>query len=228
MTLSSLDEIYSRLSSIFPNEAVDLRSHLAETLSAGISRKNILKFAALFHDSAKPFCAKKIRGKMRFLGHETKGSSLTKDILRSLKAGNDEIKITQQLIENHMRPISLGQARVFTDRAFYRLYRDLGANTPDLALLSLADCYSYRGLKNNKTVELKRMEEISKEIIQRYFAEVNKPKQEKLVDGHMIMKKFKLKPGPKIGKILKLVHEAAYIGKIKNKNDAFKFIAKSL
>jgi len=98
-----------------------------------------------------------------------KGSKMVTKLLERLHFGRQEIKIADMLIEHHMRPISLGQAPILTDRAVYRLFRDIGDNLVDLMLLTLSDCYSYRRLKTKKTVELKKQKLVVKKLINRVF-----------------------------------------------------------
>ncbi len=61
------------------------------------------------------------------------------------------------------------------------------------------------------------------------FYEYNESKsQKRLIDGHIVMKKFSLTPGPLIGKILKLVQENQALGKIHTRDEALKLIDKYL
>lgn len=214
-TLSSLEYIYDELNRFFPERHEEINKHLSEPLSQGASRRSLLKLVALLHDVAKPVCARRVGGRMRFLGHDTKGAKMIANIFRRLRMSGQEIKIGTLLVENHMRPIGLGQAKSLTDRAYYRLFRDIGDNVPDIALLSLADCYSYRKMKTAKPEELRQQERVMKEIINRYYADKEKPALPRIIDGNILIKKLKLAPGPIIGQLLKELNEAQAIGKIK-------------
>ncbi|WP_197702012.1 HDIG domain-containing metalloprotein [Candidatus Endomicrobiellum trichonymphae] len=61
------------------------------TFSENITRESLLKFAALFHDSAKPETAKFENGKMHFLGHEELGAGKVKEIMFSLKSSKNDM-----------------------------------------------------------------------------------------------------------------------------------------
>ncbi|OGS19271.1 MAG: hypothetical protein A2219_04420 [Elusimicrobia bacterium RIFOXYA2_FULL_50_26] len=219
-TLVSLERLLGGIDKLFPGQAALLNAHLDEPLSQGITRRTLLKITALLHDVAKPHCARKVGKRMRFLGHETKGARIASAILRRLRLPGREIKIAGRLIENHMRPISLGQAPALTARAYYRFFRDLGAESPDLVLLSLADCASYRRLKTPVTVEFKKQERILKEIIARYYEQKKEKPLPRLADGHALMKHLKIKPGPVIGKLLSAIAEAQAMGEITTKKEA--------
>jgi tRNA nucleotidyltransferase/poly(A) polymerase len=49
-----------------------------------------------------------------------------------------------------------------------------------------------------------------------------------LINGHDLIKKLKLKPGPKIGKLLIIAREAQLRGKIKTKTQALKLLKNHL
>lgn len=227
-TLMSLEEIIEGLDKLLPENASAITEHLNEPLSSGVNRKSLLKMVSLLHDVAKPFCAKRVGKRMRFLGHEVKGSKMIKNLLERLHFGRQDIKIAEMLVTHHMRPISLGQSPILTDRAIYRLFRDIGDNLVDLMLLTLSDCYSYRRLKTRKTVELKKQKLVVKKLINRYFQKELKIPQTKLIDGNIILAKFKLKPGPLIGKLLKETAEAQALGKINTKEEALTYARKLL
>jgi tRNA nucleotidyltransferase/poly(A) polymerase len=227
-TLVSLEMLTTKLDRIFPGNDEAVLRHLEEPLASGITRLGLLKFVALLHDVAKPLCARRIGKRMRFLGHEEKGAAMTGDILRRLRVGRKEIRIAERLVEHHMRPISLGQAKNTTQRAAFRLFRDLEENVPDLFLLSLADCYSYRRLKTKKTVDLKTQECTVRNLVAFYYEQKTKPLQPKLLDGNVLMRKLRLKPGPIIGKLLKAVTEAQQLGKIVTEEQALALARKRL
>ena len=227
-TLKGLENIFLNLQKYFPNTAADIAKHLQAPLSSGMNRKIILKLTALLHDCAKPLCAKKFGAKMRFLGHENKGAVILGKIFERLKIGRKETIIAKNITANHMRPVSLSQAGTVTGRASFRLFRDMGENTPDLLLLALADWHSYKYLNSNKPKNLKVQEAVLKELLSRYFTHTVKQKMPKLVDGNILMKELKLKPGPIIGALLKAVTEAQMLGKINTKNEAISLSSKKL
>lgn len=227
-TLRALENILNNTEHFFPGNGDKIKTHLSEPLSSGLTRATLLKMAALFHDVAKPVTAKKIGGKMRFLGHEAKGAARLSEILRRLRVGSSDIKAASNLVANHMRPISLTQAPILTQRALFRFFRDIGDNTIDLILLTLSDWHSYKGLKEHKPQILKKQEAVIKEIINRYFQEKEKPALPKIIDGNILMKKLKLTPGPLIGKILSKIKEAQFLGKVKTTDEALALAKKLL
>lgn len=227
-TLACLEEIISDLKELFHSDRARISAYLGETLSAGSTRLQVLKLTALLHDLAKPKCAKKIDGKMRFLGHDTKGAEMIGRVFERMKLSRKEIRAAKNIVGHHMRPISLGQANVLTSRASVRLFRAAGDELPMLLLLSLADCYSYRGLKVKKSVELKKMKQVVRDLFAKYFSEKDKASRPKLIDGHVLMKKLDLEPGPVIGKLLNAVAEAQLMGKVNTQEEALSLARKTL
>ena len=227
-TLRALENILSKTEHFFPGEGDKILKHLSEPLSSGLTRETLLKIAALFHDVAKPATAKKIGGKMRFLGHEEKGAAKLSEILKRLRVASSDIKTAANLVAHHMRPISLTQANILTQRALFRFFRDIGDNTIDLIMLTLSDWHSYKGLREHKPQVLKKQEIVLKEIIRRYFQEKEKPAMPKIMDGNILMKKLKLVPGPFIGKLLAKIKEAQFLGKVKTSEEALSLARKIL
>jgi poly(A) polymerase len=215
-TLVSMESLFKNLPEYFGQHAKEMAVHLESQVSSGMDRKALLKLTAILHDCAKPECAARTGGKTRFLGHEEKGAAKVQKIFTRLKMGKKETQIAKALVENHMRPVSLSQTGTVTQRASFRLFRDIGDNTPDLLLLALADWHSYKRIKTNKPKNLKIQEAILKELIARYYALSEKKAAPKLIDGNILMKILKLKPGPVIGHLLKVTEEAQALGKIHN------------
>jgi poly(A) polymerase len=227
-TLEGLEEIFSKLGELLPKESAKIEEYLKGNTGSGAPRGTLLKLVALLHDSAKPKTAKKVGKRMRFLGHDTLGAGLIAGTFKRLRMSKKETRAARNLVRQHMRPISLGQAAVLTARATLRLFRDTGEDLPMLLLLSLADCYSYRRLKLKKIVPLKKQLQVIRELFSRYYSDKAKMDGPRLVDGHVLMKALRLKPGPVIGKLLSAVTEAQLLGKVKTRAEALTLARKSL
>ncbi|MBR3627586.1 MAG: CCA tRNA nucleotidyltransferase [Elusimicrobia bacterium] len=229
-TYEALENILIKLNKYFPKSKDILEKHLNETFSENVTRKNLLKFIAIFHDCAKPECAKRMDNKMRFLGHEALGARKTAQIMKELKMSNKEIDFAKAIISEHMRPSNLAKSDVITTRAQMRLFRDIKENTPDLLILAMSDWHSYKNLKKKiypKKV-LKQQEKSVAKLIFSYFDFINNKPKDKIVDGNILMKEFHLKPGKIIGELLKYINNAYEEGRIKDKKQALKFAKSQL
>jgi Trk K+ transport system NAD-binding subunit len=71
-----------------------------------------------------------------------------------------------------------------------------------------------------------RHEKIVKHLIRKLIKQKDEKKIVRFLNGHHLMKKFKLPASPLIGKLLAELEEAQAIGKIKNKLEAWQLAAK--
>jgi poly(A) polymerase len=225
-TVESTENILNNLKKYFPKNYTDMQKHFDDntTFSESVTRKSLLKLAALFHDIAKPETAKFKNGKMRFLGHEKLGARKVKEVMFSLKSGKNDIEITVFLVSNHMRPSTLTRNNIVTKKAALKFFRDIGDNTPDLLILSMSDWHSYKKLKVFSSKELKFQEKSVRELLKYYYELKNAEPLPKIIDGNIIMEKFNLKPGPWIGELLNFIKKAQLEGKVFNIDEALKMI----
>ena len=80
----------------------DLFSHIIDVVD-GVNADPILRYAALFHDLAKPKTrTTDERGIGHYYGHEEAGALLAKDILERLRLPKEIIEKSTELIANHM------------------------------------------------------------------------------------------------------------------------------
>jgi poly(A) polymerase len=229
-TMEAAENILNSLKKYFPQNYVDLKNHFSDNavFSENITRAGLLKFAALFHDSAKLETANFYNGKIHFLGHEKEGAKKVGEIMLSLKFGRNDVDMVMFLISNHMRPSSLTKNDVITKRAALKFFRSSRDSTPELLILAMSDWHSYKKLKVFPTKELKSQEESVRELLKSYFNFKNAKPLSKIIDGNVIMESFALKPGPWIGELLKFAFEAQQEGKISTKEGALKILLKKI
>ena len=202
----------------------DINRHFNEEISHGSTRKSLLKLAALLHDIAKPQTKSTDNtGRTRFLRHSEKGAVLTARILERLRFSSREIKLVELLVKNHLRPTQMGHQALPTRRAIYRYFRDTGDAGIDILFLSLADHLAARGARLD-TAQWREHCRTVEHIIGNYDEISSPPPPVKLIDGHDIMKIFRLSPGPRIGLIIEAVNEARAAGEVQTKQQAIEYI----
>lgn len=228
LTMEALEKIFTKLKNYFPDINEKLSQYLCENFSQNVNRKNLLKFIAIFHDCAKPKCAKKIGKIMRFLGHEIIGSKYISMIMKNLKMSNKEIEYASSVVLYHMRPSNLLKSEIVTERAKLRLFRDVGSIIPDLLILALADWHSYKPLKIYSRKGLKQQEKYVNEFMNSYFNLLIKTKKKKIIDGNILMKQLNIAPGKTVGKLLSLIKEKYEEGLIKTRQEAIVFAKKQI
>jgi poly(A) polymerase len=207
----------------------ELARYFAEEIAEGVSRKVLLKLAALLHDIAKPQCRSVAEGgRIRFLGHAREGASLVEQILERLRFSNREVKMVKKMVEQHLRPGQMSNnAELPTRRAIYRYFRDTAEVGIDILFLGLADHLATRG----PNLDLESWREhgrlVEHVLLEKQRQESTSPPP-KLIDGHDLIRLFRLSPGPLIGKLLEMVKEAQAAGEISSREEALALVRQQL
>jgi hypothetical protein len=160
-----------------------------------------------------------IKGRLRFFEHEHVGAALAARLAQRLRLSRQETQLLGLWVRNHMRIGNLAAAPRITEKAFSRFFRDLGEDGVGMIFVSLADHYTYlrRSLWGKGTDPV---EKISRRLMTSFYEERSRILPERLIDGHVLMKKLRLKPGPLIGQLLEAVEDAQAEGKVTTQEDA--------
>ncbi|MCX5697077.1 MAG: HD domain-containing protein [Candidatus Omnitrophica bacterium] len=201
----------------------DINNYLQEVISGARKRFSLMKLAALLHDIGKPDARRRKGGKIKFYGHERIGAKFTDIIARRLKLSNDESEALKKMVFWHLRPGYLGDSAHLTPRAKFRYFRDAGREAVSILILSLADQRSTRGPLTTKESRL-RHEKVTAALMAESFRRSRQVKMVRLVNGDDLIKKFKLKPSPLIGRLLSELEELQAIGKMKSKAQGFRLV----
>lgn len=196
-------------------------AYLNEELAQGRRRGQIIKLACILHDIGKPEAKKKVNKKTIFHTHEKIGRDLSQKIADNLRLSLREKDVLKKLIFWHLRPGYLADQITPSRRAIYRFFRDTNCEGVAVVLLSFSDWRATRGPLTD-TKKRKRHERIMLGLVDKYFEDKKKKPLPKLIDGHDIMKKFKIAAGPLVGKILRKIKEEQALGKVSTKAQAYK------
>lgn len=180
-------------------------------------------WGTLLHDIGKPPTKAEVPDKkfggMRvgFYGHHEVGAKMAVKLLERLRFPNDQTDFISWLVRHHMMIHEILEMRVGRQKRWL-----LDPRLPDLLELHRADA---SGKGKGKRINLQAYEQVKKLMEEE---RAKPPPPPKLVSGHDIMKEFNLKPGPKVGELLKLVEDAVWDGKVKTKPEALNFLRKAV
>ncbi len=164
---------------------------------AAASDNEWLRWAALFHDIAKPVTKRydKTLG-WTFHSHNIVGAKMIPGIFARLKLPlGAEMRYVRKLVDLHMRPIALVEDEV-TDSAVRRLMNYAEDDLADLMILARADITSKNEEKKQRFLD-------NFDIVDEKFRDISAKDAERArrnpVDGVEIMKIFGLPQSPTVG-----------------------------
>jgi len=175
----------------------DVWEHLLHSLEHAANNKYSLevRLAALFHDIGKPRSKRVDKsGKTTFFGHEVIGARMTKEALESLKFSRETIKKSVKLVRWHM---FFSDTEEITLSAVRRLIMNVGKE--DIwDLIDIRKCDRIgSGRPKEEPYRLRKFEAMIDQVISDPIS-VSMLK----MNGDIMLEKFPVKPGPKIGWVL--------------------------
>lgn len=194
----------------------------------GHTRLVLLKLAGLLHDIAKPETRSvEPDGRVRFFGHSELGARKAGAVLHRLRFGARDVRFVSLLVEEHLRPLQLSQGTMPTRRALYRFFRDLGEAAPACLVLSLADAAAAQGPRLQPEPWRRHVAYVSWVLAEGARPEAPPRRPVRLVRGDELMAELHIGPGPKVGRLLAAIEEAAAAGEVTTREEALS-LARSL
>jgi tRNA nucleotidyltransferase/poly(A) polymerase len=189
----------------------DVGTHLVMSLKYCPSKDEITRFATLIHDigKAKTFKKDEKTGLITFYNHEVVGKKLAEKIAERFKLSSKQKEKLVRLVAYHQFTVSELQ----TDKAIRRFIRNVGKEyLLDMLDLRVADRLGSGTKATSWRLELfkKRLIEVQKEPFKITDLKVN---------GYDVMRILEIKPGPKVGKVLKYLFEKVVEKKLKNERE---------
>ncbi|MDW8403732.1 HD domain-containing protein [Chloroflexus sp.] len=184
-----------------------------------VRRAALLKLAALLHDNAKPYTkVSHPDGTVTFYGHQSLGAETVAQIGRRLRLSRADTGYLVSVVREHMRPGQMRDSEQLSERGINRFFRDTGDAGPDILLHELADHLATRGPWLNPEAWQQHLAWLGA-ILERYW-NPPAPPAPPLIRGDELMAALQIGPGPEVGRLLKLIHEAQLAGDIHNAEEA--------
>ncbi len=207
-----------------------ITAHINASFTPERTTRALLFLAALYHDAGK-VDTKSVTGAgdIHFYRHEIVGSVIMDGRAHSLRLSNDEIHRVVTIVRHHMRPLMLtNSGEHLSRRAIYHFFRDTGEAGVDICILSLADFLGTYRVNVPQDKWGSHLDTIR--VLLETWWELPKDRLNPnlFLNGKDIIDIFAIPPGPKIGEILKHLHELQAIGLVTTRADAIESINKYL
>jgi poly(A) polymerase len=196
-----------------------VRALLAEPLGDELSRGGAMRFAALLHDAAKP-ATRDYRpdGRVTFIGHDSEGAELARDVMRRLRASQRVADYVAALTLHHLRLGFLVHERPLSRRGIWRYLSATDPNAADVTIFTVADRLATRG--RNAEPAIAAHLELARDVLGPAFARRGERPPLPLVRGDELATALGIEPGPALGRLLAAVEEARYAGDIGSREEA--------
>jgi putative nucleotidyltransferase with HDIG domain len=202
-----------------------VRALLAEPLADDLDRGLALRVGALLHDAAKPATlGHREDGSPTFLGHDSAGAQIARDVLTRLRASERLKAHVAALVRHHLRLGFLVHDRPLTRRALYRYLSTCAPVEVDVTLLSVADRLATRGRKASESIA--NHLEVAREVLPATLAWRAAGRRVPLVRGDVLALALDLDDGPQLGRLLAAIDEARFAGEVSAPDEAIALAAR--
>jgi putative nucleotidyltransferase with HDIG domain len=189
---------------------------LAEPLADELTRGGAMRFAALLHDAAKPQTrGVRADGRVTFVGHDSEGADLARAALGRLRASQRLVDYVAALTLHHLRLGFLVRERPLGRRTLWRYLRATAPYSADVTAFTVADRLATRGRNADAAIDAHLA--LAREVLPAALAE---PPREPLVRGDDLARELGIRPGPRLGELLRELEEDRYAGEVRTREEA--------
>ena len=202
---------------------------LTQRIAGERTREIMLKLGVLLHDIGKPNCRTvDDNGVTHFYGHEVAGARLAGSLCARFCFSNKEIDFVSQLVRQQMSVFHLFSLKRTSRKALIRLFK-LGPELfwPLLFLFG-SDYMAIKGPRSQKA-EIGPLRHQIDRWLDFYHKQLKPTEGEPpLIRGDELMNRFNLSPGPTVGKLLHILTELQWEGRISTRQEALDHAAQLL
>jgi poly(A) polymerase len=223
-TLTVLEEwlgLERDLGSFAGELAPEIDAFLAEPLADELSRREALRFGALFHDLGKPQTRSEGTGYVTFIGHDEVGAGIIAGISKRLRVSRKLSTHLQGLALHHLRLGFLIHQRPLLRRAVYDYLVATEPVSADVTLLSVADRLAARGEGPLASAEMVQAHlDLAREMLRDALAWHRDGPPRPPISGDDLARELGLEPGPELGRVLEELRAEAFTGEISGRDEA--------
>ncbi|HEU5403350.1 MAG TPA: CCA tRNA nucleotidyltransferase [Terriglobales bacterium] len=177
-------------------------------LQPGVSRT--LAWGGLLHDVGKPPTFRVAPDRIRFDNHVEVGTRMAEEIGHRFRMSNDEIEQIMALVANHLRFADVKNMKESTFKRFIRL-----SKFDEHLELHRMDCLSSHGILDLYYYTREKMADL----------EPDQVRPRPLITGNDLLAAG-YEQGPRFKEILSAVEDAQLEGRLRNREEAMKFVAR--
>jgi poly(A) polymerase len=220
-TLEVLDAVAAleRDPSPLGRRAASAAAHVARPIGDGLDGWQVMRFAALLHDAAKPATRAELGdGRVSFVGHDELGAQLARDVLRRLRASERVAEHVAALTRHHLILGFLVHERPLSPRTIHRYLATTEPFAIDATVFTVADRLATRGRNAEEAIAAHL--ELAGEMLGHALDARDAAGTSPLLRGDELARELGRRPGPWVAEVLARLEEDRYAGEITTREQA--------
>ena len=214
------------LEGVFGDLAPELRAILDEPLADELTRMQALRFAALFHDVAKPPTRRVLDdGRVSFIGHDQVGEEMAATWFRRFRTSERLSSFVAAITRHHLVLGFLVHERPLHRRAVYHYLRTCEPVEVEVTVLSCADRRATRG--RNAEAAIAAHLALAFELMGPALEWRRSGAPVPPLRGDDLARELGIEPGPELGRLIEGVREAVFAGEVQDRDQTVAY-ARSL
>ncbi|HEY7266576.1 MAG TPA: HD domain-containing protein [Solirubrobacterales bacterium] len=198
-----------------------VQAFLDEPLADELSRRDALRFGALFHDLGKPETRSEGSGYVTFIGHDEVGARIIAETCGRLRVSRKLNAHLQGLALHHLRLGFLIHQRPLSRRAVYDYLVATAPVAADVTLLTVADRLAARGEGPLASAEMIEAHlDLAREMLRDALAWHRDGPPRPPLTGDELAGELGIEPGPELGRVLEELRAETFTGEIDGRDQA--------
>jgi putative nucleotidyltransferase with HDIG domain len=198
-----------------------IESFLSEPLADELTRRDALRFGALYHDLGKPETRSEGASYVTFIGHDEVGARVIAEISARQKVSRRLSTHLQGLSLHHLRLGFLIHQRPLSRRMVYDYLVATEPVAADVTLLTVADRLAARGegpLASPEMIEAHL--DLAREMLRDALTWHDDGPPRPPLSGDDLARELGVAPGPEVGRVLEELRAESFAGEISGRDEA--------